>query len=180
MSTSSRPRRCPFPDPAVFPFVADLEAAAPAILAELARLDPECDFVESPDSLTTVRDGYDERGWRSFPLFGEAGDLEVHRARCPRTTRAVEAVPGMVHAGFSLFRPGTHLFPHRGERAGVLRAHLGLVVPPGDVGLRAGDELRRWVPGRAWILDDTFEHEAWNHAASDRVVLIVSFAVDAS
>lgn len=176
MSESPGSSAGPFPDPAFFPFVPYLEAATPAILEELARLDPERDFGESPDSLSTPRDGYDERGWRSFPLFGEEGDVEANRGRCPATTRAAEAVPGMVHAGFSLFRPGTHLFPHRGEREGVLRAHLGLVIPPGDVGLRAGGEFRRWIPGHAWILDDTFEHEAWNHADSDRVVLIVSFA----
>lgn len=164
-----------FPDPRGFAFIAKLEAATHEILEELARLDRERDFGESPDSLTTVRDGFDERGWRSFPLFGEAGDLAAHRKRCPRTADAAQAVPGMVHAGFSLLRPGTHLFPHRGERAGVLRAHLGLVVPAGDVGLRAEGEIRRWVPGQAWILDDTFEHEAWNHATADRIVLIVSF-----
>ena len=163
-----------FPDPSEFAFVPALEAAFEAILAELRAL-TDGDFAESPDSLTSVADGYDERGWQSFALFGDEAESEEHRARCPATARACAAVPGLVNASFSLFRPGTHLHPHRGERAGVLRCHLALVVPKGDVAIRAGGETRSWEPGRCLILDDTFEHEAWNHAASDRVVLIVSF-----
>lgn len=163
-----------FHDPADFPFVRDLESAFAAIRGELRELAPR-DFVESPDSLTTVRDGYDERGWRSFALYGDEPACESNRRRCPSTARACSAVPGLVNAGFSLFRPGTHLYPHRGERPGVLRCHLPLLVPPGDVGLRSGDETRRWEPGKCLILDDTIEHEAWNHGDSDRVVLIVTF-----
>jgi ornithine lipid ester-linked acyl 2-hydroxylase len=164
-----------FPDPDSFPFVRELEGAFESILAELRELGPAA-FAESPDSLTTVRDGYDERGWRAFPLFGDETSCEANRRRCPATAHACAAVPGLVNAGFSLFRPGTHLYPHRGERSGVLRCHLPLVIPTGDVALRAGDEIRAWRPGRCLILDDTFEHEAWNRAGGDRVVLIVTFA----
>jgi len=163
-----------FPDPAAFAFVQALEAAFPAVLAEVEALAPG-DFAESPDSLTTVDDGYDETGWLWLPLFG-GGDWSAQRARCPATARAAAAVPGMVNASLSLFRPGTHLYPHRGELPGVLRCHLGLIVPPGDVALRAGGVIHRWQPGRCVIFDDTVEHDAWNRTHSDRIVLIVTFA----
>lgn len=168
-----------FPDPAGFPFVQALQRAFPAILLELQRLAPG-DFAPSPDSLTTVEGGYDETGWTWFALFGDgaadAARLAAHRARCPATTAACREVPGLVDAGFSRFAPGTHLYPHHGERTGVLRCHLALVVPRGDVALRSGGELRRWQPGRCLILDDTCEHDAWNHGDGDRVVLLVTFA----
>jgi len=163
-----------FPDPSAFAFVPALEAAHETILAELRALDLDA-FLESPDSLTGVRDGYDERGWRYLGLHGEGEDLEANRRRCPATARACAQVPRLTHAGFSLFRPGTHLYPHHGERPGVLRCHLALVVPSGDVGLRSGARTRRWRAGRCLILDDTCEHEAWNHGDGDRVVLIVTF-----
>jgi beta-hydroxylase len=166
-----------FHDPNRYAFVPAFEASFQPIRAELLALS-DGDFAESPDSLTTVSDRYDERGWRYFALFGDAAECETNRARCPATARACGAVPGLVNAGFSLFRPGTHLHPHRCERAGLLRCHLALVVPEGDVAIRAGGETRRWEEGRCLILDDTFEHEAWNHAASDRVVLIVTFGRD--
>jgi aspartyl/asparaginyl beta-hydroxylase (cupin superfamily) len=58
----------------------------------------------------------------------------------------------------------------------VLRCHLALVVPRGDVALRVDGEMRRWEAGRCLVFDDTLEHDAWNRAAADRVVLIVTFA----
>jgi beta-hydroxylase len=171
-------RRCAFPDPSAFDFVPRLEAVCETIRGELLALDLD-DFPESPDSLSLARDGYDERGWRYLGLYGDGPGLEANRRRCPRAAAACAGVPGLVNAGFSLFRPGTHLYPHHGERGGVLRCHLPLIVPAGDLGLRAGGETRRWRPGRCLVLDDTVEHEAWNHGDGDRVVLIVTFAAQA-
>ncbi|MCA8963867.1 MAG: aspartyl/asparaginyl beta-hydroxylase domain-containing protein [Planctomycetes bacterium] len=164
-------------DPSRFAFVPALEAACSAVLAELQQLS-SAEFVDSPDSLTTVADGYDETGWKWFGLYGgSAVDVEANnRVRCPATAAACAAVPGLVNAGFSWFRPGTHLYPHRGEMQGVLRCHLPLLVPEGDLGMSFGDEVCRWVAGRCLVFDDTVEHEAWNRAASDRVVLLVTFA----
>jgi len=162
-----------FHDPHSFPFVPALEAAFAAVLAELDALESSR-FAVSPDSLTRVADGYDETGWLYFDLFGGAATDE-HRALCPATARACAAVPGMRNAGFSMLRPGTHLWPHRGELPGVLRCHLPLWVPAGDLGLRSGTETRTWVPGRCLVFDDTCEHEAWNRGDGERVVLLVTF-----
>lgn len=168
----------PFHDPSKFSFVPLFEASTAVIRSELDQLDLE-EFTESPDSLTTVANGYDERGWRAYALLGDG--VDEHRAgqRCPATVRICRGVPGLVNAGFSLFRPGTHLYPHRGERTGVLRCHLPLVVPRGDVGLRFGEVVRTWEVGRCLVFDDTHEHDAWNHTNEDRVVLIVTFAREA-
>lgn len=163
-----------FRPPQAFAFVPALEASFRAVRRELLAL-CVADFVASPDSLTTISGIHDETGWLQYGLVGEEDDFAAHRRRCPATVLALGAVPGLVHACFSLFRPGTHLHPHRGERPGLLRCHLPLLVPPGDVALRSGAEVRRWVPGRCLILDDTVEHEAWNHGTGDRVVLIVTF-----
>ena len=163
-----------FHDPRALAFVPALEAAFPAILAELRAL-PDERFVEAPDSLTTVSGVHDETGWRMCALLGD-GEEPRNRELCPETARRCAAIPGLVNASFSLFRPGTHLYPHRGELGGVLRCHLGLVVPEGDVGIRIGGETRRWSAGRCLAFDDTVEHEAWNHGEGDRVVLIVTVA----
>ena len=165
-----------FPDPAAFPFVATLERAFASILAELRAL-PAAAFTPSPDSLTAAAGGYDERGWRWCGLAGDGPDARATAvlARCPATAAALGAVPGLADAGFSSFLPGTHLYPHHGERRGVLRCHLGLLVPDGDAGIAAGGAVRRWHAGRCLILDDTFEHTAWNHTAGERVVLLVTF-----
>jgi aspartyl/asparaginyl beta-hydroxylase (cupin superfamily) len=40
------------------------------------------------------------------------------------------------------------------------------------VRFRVGNDSRQWVPGKAWVFDDTIEHEAWNDSDKLRVVLI--------
>ena len=78
----------------------------------------------------------------------------------------------MGSAYFSRLAPGTHLNAHCGPTNARLRLHLGLVVPDG-CSIRVGDEVRTWVEGRCLLFDDSFEHEVWNNATSERLVLIV-------
>lgn len=162
-----------FRDPRDFPFLAQLEARFAELRAELLALDDSA-FLESPDSLGERPGGYDERGWQWYGLCGEEAPSQ-HRAACPEAVAACEAVPGLVNAGYSRFLPGTHLEPHRGELPGVLRCHLPLVVPEGDLGLRFGAEQRGWREGRCLVFDDSFEHDAWNRGAGPRTVLLLTF-----
>ncbi len=173
--------RQPFEEPNEFPFVTDLENAFEGILDEVSRLSLS-DFVDWPEALTTVRDGYDESGWKFFGLYSthdanveELYDLEENRRRCPWTSQVCGEIPGMTDAGFSAFLPGTHLWPHRGENHGILRCHLPLLVPSGDLGLKIEDETRRWRAGKCLVFDDTRIHEAWNRGNGTRIVLIVTF-----
>jgi aspartyl/asparaginyl beta-hydroxylase (cupin superfamily) len=103
--------------------------------------------------------------------------VDANADRCPRTMRALEAVPQPEQPGrtpaamFSLLKPRTRIPPHMGVTNVRLLAHLPLVVPP-VCGLRVGNETREWVPGKAWVFDDTIKHEAWNDSDALRVVLI--------
>jgi aspartyl/asparaginyl beta-hydroxylase (cupin superfamily) len=36
-----------------------------------------------------------------------------------------------------------------------------------------GAETREWQTGKAWVFDDTIEHEAWNDSDEPRAILIV-------
>ncbi len=78
---------------------------------------------------------------------------------------------------FSIFEPGKHLAPHRGPYNGLLRLHLGLVVPDTTdaVAIRVGSQVRHWDEGKALIFDDSYEHEAWNNGDRVRVVLFADF-----
>jgi aspartate beta-hydroxylase len=72
---------------------------------------------------------------------------------------------------FSLLKPKTRIPPHNGVTNVRLVTHLALIIPE-DCGFRVGNDTRQWVPGRAWVFDDTIEHEAWNESDKLRVVLI--------
>jgi ornithine lipid ester-linked acyl 2-hydroxylase len=93
---------------------------------------------------------------------------------CPETTKLVETIPGLVTAGFSALAPGTHIAPHTGYPEGVLRCHLGLVIPE-DCAIRVRDNTRSWQEGKYLVFDDTWEHEAWNKSDRTRVILLLDF-----
>ncbi|MDZ4139840.1 MAG: aspartyl/asparaginyl beta-hydroxylase domain-containing protein [Erythrobacter sp.] len=72
---------------------------------------------------------------------------------------------------FSLLRAGSRIPPHTGMINSRFICHLPLIVP-GDGALRVGTSQRAWEHGKVMIFDDSVEHEAWNNAAKDRLVLI--------
>lgn len=112
--------------------------------------------------------------WDVFGLWAFGKRMDDNCALCPMTAKLVEVVPGMTTAGFSRLAPGTHIRPHRGYSADVLRFHLGLISPAGFA-LRVGDETHEWRDGEGFAFDDTIEHEAWNRSSEPRVVLLVDF-----
>jgi len=84
-------------------------------------------------------------------------------------------IPGMRTAMISILSPGKHILDHRGPYKGVLRYHLGLVVPEDAEAcrIRVGEDIRHWEEGRSMVFDDTFNHEVWNDTDETRVVLFV-------
>jgi beta-hydroxylase len=110
-------------------------------------------------------------------LYGYGIKAVGNCRRCPETTKLLKKMPGMKTAFFSILAPGKHLPPHPGPYKGVLRLHLGLLIPePADMcAIRVGSQIRHWQEGRVMIFDDTFEHEAWNRTDGLRVVLFVDF-----
>lgn len=117
-------------------------------------------------------------GWKTFFLIGAGMDCQGNAARCPETMRLLRDVPGIVTAFFSILAPGKHIPAHRGAYNGVLRLHLGLIVPEPreQCRIRIGEQICTWQEGKALIFDDTFNHEVWNDTDGWRVVLFIDFA----
>lgn len=167
-----------------FPWLRQLEAATPAIKAEmLALLDDQAAFQPyirpDPSQPQLNRSGlYDNRDWSACYLWQDGQLNEVNAARCPATMAALAQVPLPRIAGrspnvlFSLLRPGAHIPPHTGILNTRLIVHLPLLVPPGCQ-LRVGNETRTWEEGKAWVFDDSIEHEAWNRSEQLRVILLL-------
>lgn len=93
------------------------------------------------------------------------------------TMRALQEAPQPDQPGrtpaamFSLLKPRTRIPPHNGVTNSRLVTHVPLIVPEG-CSFRVGSDIRKWVPGKAWVFDDTIEHEASNDSERLRVVLI--------
>ncbi len=114
--------------------------------------------------------------WKSFYLMAMGKTVPQHAKQCPQTMKALEDIPGVMNAFFSILKPGTHIPAHRGPYSGILRYHLGVIIPGGDVGIRVGENLCRWNEAKSLVFDDGFTHEAWNHTRELRVVLFVDLA----
>ena len=168
----------PVYDNATFPWAAEVAHDWQPMRAELDRLLTRKDeipgFHEVAAGIGAISN---DRNWKSFIFCGYGVTSENAIRACPETWRSLQKIPGLKSALFSIFEPGKHLPPHRGPYNGVLRFHLGLIVPdePEKIGIRVGDTLCHWHEGEALIFDDAFDHEAWNHSDKVRVVLFVDF-----
>jgi beta-hydroxylase len=162
-----------FYDQRDFPFTRVLQRSWPRILAELQAL-RSGDFIAWPEKYL-----YEGKGWDTFGLFALGVPIARNCALCPETAAALGQIPGLVSAGFSSLAPGTHIQPHTGYPDGLLRCHLGLIVPE-QCGLRVADEVRQWREGDCLVFDDTAEHEAWNRSDRTRVVLLLDFRPQAN
>ncbi|HEX3864723.1 MAG TPA: aspartyl/asparaginyl beta-hydroxylase domain-containing protein [Stellaceae bacterium] len=155
----------------VMPSLAALEPHWATVRRELDTLDL-ANFRAWPE-----RQIYTNDGWKVFGFYAFGHRLEQNCERCPETVRLLEAMPGMVTAGFSRLAAGTRILPHCGYvgYSGYhLRAHLGIAVPrEADCGLTVGGETRSWEEGKCLLFDDSSEHSAWNHGPGDRVVLLI-------
>jgi aspartyl/asparaginyl beta-hydroxylase (cupin superfamily) len=168
----------PIYDKALFPWMREIEAEWQAIRAELDRvLTRQADlpgFHEISSDVATISQ---DRGWKTFLLAGYGFKSDANIKLCPNTWRVCQKIPGLITVMYSILEPGKHLPAHRGPYNGVLRLHLGLIVPEPreQLGIRVENELYRWKEGEAVIFDDAYEHEAWNKTPHTRVVLFVDF-----
>lgn len=95
----------------------------------------------------------------------------------PKTYELIQQIPELITAQFSILKPHTQIKPHKGYSTIILRNHLPLLVPAGDLcGIRVGDETRYWKEGELLTFDDSIEHEAWNNSDELRAVLMFDIA----
>jgi len=172
-----------FYDRKAFPWLDRVEAATQDIRAELLEvLKQESAFTPyvqgDPRRPRKEQDGMqDNLDWSAFYLWKDGELVPENAARCPKTMAAIAGIPlTRVKARspsvlFSQLRPGARIPPHSGLVNTRLICHLPLIVPPG-CGFRVGNDIREPVEGKAWVFDDTIEHEAWNRSDRTRVILL--------
>jgi hypothetical protein len=174
-----------FHDPEDFPWLGALEAATAAIredfervmAAERAELVP---YIQYSDEVPLRQWAELNRNpaWTAIHLVRNGVTIEANARHCPAVMALLPGCdqPDIPERGpnamFSLLAPGAHIPPHNGVANTRLVCHLPLIVPPG-CWFRVGDERRDWEVGKAWIFDDTIEHEAMNPSDVLRVILIV-------
>jgi aspartate beta-hydroxylase len=115
--------------------------------------------------------------WSTYSLWHDGTPVEDHIAKCPKTAAVLAQlplcdVPGYAPgAYFSVLRPRTRLPVHTGTTNTRSIVHLPLIIPE-RCEFRVGSQVRAWERGKAWVFDDTIEHEAWNDSDQTRIILI--------
>jgi ornithine lipid ester-linked acyl 2-hydroxylase len=165
-----------FFQPDSYPWIAEVERDWMAIRKELdallVRREEIPNFQDLSEKQKVLTEG---EQWKTFFLYGYGVEARENCARCPETVRILKRIPGMKTAMFSILAPQKHIPPHRGMWKGMLRYHLGLIVPgpKGSCRIRVDQDVRTWEEGKSLVFDDSHEHEVWNDSDSYRVVLFV-------
>jgi aspartyl/asparaginyl beta-hydroxylase (cupin superfamily) len=175
-----------FYDNAAFPWLESLEAAAEGIRDEFLKVFAEDNedgfrpYINRPDGvpLNQWQELNRNPRWSVFPLWENGQYVESNGRRCPHTVEVLRGIsmctipnfaPNVV---FSLLAPKTTIPAHCGDTNARLIGHLPLIVPEG-CRFRVGNETRPWRVGKAWLFDDTINHEAWNDSDQLRVILMI-------
>lgn len=175
----SRVGQRPIFDPAQFDWIPRIEAGWTAIRDELRALLRERERIPGFEVIAPGNTPDGMRGqWKSYWLVAYGRGMPGNCRRCPETMRLIGTIPAVKTAFFSILAPGMHIPEHRGPYAGVLRYHLGLIVPRRQEAcrIRVGTEVAHWQEGRSLVFDDSYPHEVWNDTDEERVVLFVDFA----
>jgi len=177
--TGGRNRPVFFDIDKTYPPFRGLDAAYPEVRAELqALLDDrteipryhDLDRMQNYISNTVATD----KDWKVYYLYAMGEKPAANRARCPRTAAALDRIPDLFQAFFSILDGGKSVPAHYGPYRGYIRYHLGLIVPAENPpSIRVKDQHYTWKEGESVLFDDSWNHEVYNEAKDRRVVLIV-------
>lgn len=159
-----------------FPWIAEIEANWTAIREELEGVLADREALPNFQDISKDQiEITDDDKWKTYFLYGYGFEAKLGVQTCPKTAELMRRIPGMTTAMFSILSPRKHILDHRGPYKGVLRYHLGLIVPADapSCRIRVGEDFRHWEEGESMVFDDTFNHEVWNDTDETRVVLFV-------
>jgi beta-hydroxylase len=163
-------------DTAKFPWAIELEKNYDVIRQELQGILAMREYIPFFHELSRDQKRISTgENWRTFFLKGFGYEAEQSWKRCPETMKILSNIPNLRNALFSILGPNYHIPHHRGVTKGLIRCHLGLIVPDqrDQCVMRVGDQICQWEEGRCFVFDDTYDHEVWNKTDQERVVLLI-------
>jgi aspartyl/asparaginyl beta-hydroxylase (cupin superfamily) len=163
-----------------FPKLIIFEENYQLILSELQTVlkHEEKNKLFSPWVEKNLYESSDPEGWQVIPLIMNGTKIEKYCSHFQRLIEIVNSVSGIVTVVISKLKYDSWIAPHNGYENyadKILRYHLGLIIPEGDLGFRVNSSIKYWENGKSFIFDDSLIHSAWNFTKEDRYILIIDF-----
>jgi aspartyl/asparaginyl beta-hydroxylase (cupin superfamily) len=116
--------------------------------------------------------------WKTLFLRAYGKNTNVCK-HFPLTLKLINSCPCTL-AYFSILEPGAQLEPHVGVYKGVIRYHLGLIIPEDweNCFLEVDNKKLYWHEGSDLMFDDMYEHYAQNNTDQPRIILFLDIQRD--
>lgn len=154
-----------------YPWVGKVEEAYPKIREELEHiLEAGTHFRPYPNKKVSGS----TKSWKTLTFMAWGIRYRSKTRLAPATMNVFRQIPGLVSVSINLLEPNGHIAPHYGDTSATMRGHLGMVIPGElpEIGFKVDGQERSWREGEVLLFCDAHQHEAWNHTASPRFILL--------
>lgn len=167
-----------------FPGYTRFEENFPEIQRECRKLMDEIHAIPQFHELMREQADLSEYGgkyWRMFVLRAYGVDNVPNLERCPAIAALLKDRSEILSATLSFLEGRKRIPAHRGPFRGILRFHLGVVVPRLADGsssspLMIDGKVYPLEEGQTILWDDTYMHAAWNESDGIRAALLLDIA----
>jgi beta-hydroxylase len=92
----------------------------------------------------------------------------------PKTVEIMEKIPNCVLYSISILPPNIEIAPHYGDTNGIIRCHLGVIVPEPypAIGIKVGEEEMGWKEGELLCFVNVQKHNVWNKSSKRRYIVM--------
>ena len=127
------------------------------------------------DEKNTGLSNHGNKYWNTFILKYYQDFNKTNCEKCPITTHLLKQLPEVNLAMFSILEKGKQLYGHNGPWGGIMRIHLGLIIPKSNPVINVGKEKYHWKEGEIVAFNDTYLHSVDNpmENGGDRVILFL-------
>lgn len=164
-----------FYEPAAFPNLKILKDNWKEIRDEVLAYEKKIGLLNDMDSHTPPDNT--KNLWSHTYLMSYLRIFHRNRKKFPVFSKIIDQIPNCTYATISILPPDTEILPHFGDTNGVIRTHLGLVVPAPypAIAIKVGQEERGWEEGELLCFTIVNKHEAWNRSPYRRYIVILDF-----
>lgn len=164
-----------FYSPDLFPELLPLKANWQKIRDEITEFEKKNGELSGMSSISPAK--VYGGNWTLIYLMSFMRKNHENREKFPYICSLIDQIPNIVFAAVSVLPPNSEIAPHFGDTNGIIRTHLGLIIPAPypTIAIKIGEEERGWQEGELMCFINVQKHSVWNRSNERRYVLMVDF-----